>query len=1081
MSSSLAGGISPRFDVGNQPSAHYCPRPSGSGPSRKSRISALVAFGLLLLPLIVGHVSGGLTACGQDTELVFPAVDISQPIEVVSENAVVWSEHQSQVSLLEGNLEFRQGDHRVKAQKGVLWIATSQVDGLQTYVVHLYAEGDVELESRHPDGQARLSGPFWQGRYETTAGVKLLPAFTQEREARDHPLFQRALKARQDWLQGRIERTSFLQPITGPGDLQNLSSPPESDSLPSQKMSSRQAPGPSDLPEARLAPPTGWDKLRIRVYPRTDVPVHVQWKQDPQTGEWVGIVTSGVNVLVEGAASVGTWRPQVIDISTDRMVIWTRGIEQPDLTGTRPVADDIPVEIYMEGNIVFREGERILYADRMYYDVRRRIGVLVNAELLTPVPNYEGLLRLRAQILRQLGPDRFRAEHAFVTSSRMGFPTYRLQAGLVELEATEEPVLDPSTGGWVVDPETSQILTEPRYFLSARDNALYLGPLPVFMWPEITTDLSEPSFFLRRFRVRNDSVFGFQVLTDWDAYQLLGIRSRPEGTRWDISLDVMSDRGLGHGTTFLYRRDEFLGIPGPVTGLVDFWGIQDDGLDNLGRGRRAIPPEKDYRWRLLWQHRQLLPGDWQLTAETGWISDRNFLEQYFEREWDELKDLMTGVELKRIRENRSLAISADYRINNFFTQTDWLPRVDHFWLGEALFAEHLTWYQHTTVGLARFRTATFPETPIPFFSYREWETSDGVTPLGTVSALRFASRHELDFPLQLGPFKVVPYVLGEVAYWGEDRLGEDAERLLGQAGLRVSLPMWRVDPYFTSELWNLNGLAHKVSLEAEFFFAESSLDLQQLPLFDPLDDDAIEVFRRRLSPALSLPQLDERYYAVRTGLGTWITSPSMEVAEDLCVFRVGMRHRWQTKRGPPDAPRIIDWLTFDTRLSFFPKPDRDNFGEVVGLLEYDLRWQIGNRLALLSEGIFDFFPEGQQILTIGASLERPGHGHLYTGMHLLQGAVNSTVLQLAYSYRLGPKWITAFSSSIDLGEGGNIGQNLWITRVGESLLFSLGASVDSSRDNWGIGISVEPRFLGRGRMAHLGGARVPPAGAFGLE
>lgn len=1077
----MAERNSVRRDVRNEPCLPY---PSSSSFNRCGLLHGgriLIAAGTLLLVAFLGPLTVHQPACGQETEVIFGDLRISQPIEIACGNALVWWEHSTQVCLMEGKLEFCQGDHKVRAQTGVVWIANSHTEGGQSQVVHLYAEGNVEVESRRPGGQARLSGPVWQGRYETTAGVKLLPAFQQLQEARDHPLFQRAVKARNDWLQGRVNRTSFLQPVSGLRELQSPSPGTGTEDVTSLEPVPSGESSPSFQPELRFGPAAAWDKLRIRVYPRTDVPVHVQWKQDPQSGEWVGIVTSGVNVLVEGLTSVGAWRPQVIDISTDRMVIWTRGLEQPDLSGARPLAEDIPVEIYMEGNIVFREGERILYAERMYYDVRRRIGVLVNAELLTPVPNYEGLLRLRAQILRQLGPDRFRAEHAFVTSSRMGFPTYRLQAGLVELEAAEEPLLDPSTRSWVVDPETSQILTEPRYFLSARDNALYLGPVPVFIWPEITTDLSEPSFFLRRLRVKNDSVFGFQVLTDWDVYQLLGIRSRPEGTRWDISLDVMSDRGLGHGTTFLYRRDEFLGIPGPVTGLVDFWGIQDDGFDNLGRGRRAVPPEKDYRWRFLWQHRQLLPGDWQLTAETGWISDRNFLEQYFEREWDELKDLTTGIELKRLRENRSLAIAADYRINNFFTQTDWLPRLDHFWLGEALFAEHLTWYEHTTVGLARFRTASFPETPIPFFTYREWETSDGITPLGTLAAMRFASRHELDFPLQIGPFKLVPYVLGEVGYWGEDRLGEDAQRLLGQAGVRLTLPMWRVDPWFTSELWNLNGLAHKVVFEAEFFIAESSLDLQRLPLYDPLDDDALEVFRRRMSPAFSLPQLDERYYAVRTGLGSWVTSPSVEVAEDLCVFRVGMRHRWQTKRGGVESPRIIDWLTFDTRINFFPKPDRDNFGEVVGLLEYDLRWQIGNRLALLSEGIFDFFPEGQQIITVGASLERPGNGHLYTGIHLLQGAVNSTVLQLAYSYRLGPKWISSFSSSIDLGEGGNIGQNLWITRVGESLLVSLGASIDSSRDNWGIGISVEPRFLGRGRMAHLGGARVPPAGAFGLE
>ena len=112
--------------------------------------------------------------------------------------------------------------------------------------------------------------------------------------------------------------------------------------------------------------------------------------------------------------------------------------------------------------------------------------------------------------------------------------------------------------------------------------------------------------------------------------------------------------------------------------------------------------------------------------------------------------------------------------------------------------------------------------------------------------LRTATRMELDLPVEIGPVKVVPYVLGEAAYWGEDLSGGDLTRLFGQAGLRSSLPIWRADPGIQSELFNLNGLAHKITLEGEVFVADANRDLSQLPLYDALDDDAIEHFRRRL-------------------------------------------------------------------------------------------------------------------------------------------------------------------------------------------------------------------------------------------
>jgi len=1029
--------------------------------------------------LFIGVISAPNRAFSQaQSHLVLPRVSRLEAITVSAAHASWWSEGASEVWILRGGVALIQGEHQVTAAQGVAWVYRRHAGDFRPDQVHIYFEEQVNVRQKVGNRWTSVSDTQWEHVYETVAGVEMRPATIGATTDQDHALYQRALTARERWSE------NVVRPV---GALQRWMDPPRAANASTLTSATRNAPAghgemvspassPEEAAQTRAARP-----LRLSVFPRSDVPVQFLWRRDEATGQWIGLVSSGVNLIISSGVGIGPWQPDVIDLATDRMVIWATGVEQPDLTGQIPLGEDTAIEIYMEGNIVFREGERVVYAQQMYYDVKRRVGLIVEGEVLTPIPDYEGLLRIRARVLRQLGRDRFVAENAFVTSSRMGFPGYRLQSGRLELEQSQELLVDPFTGQLILDPETGQPLTETRRELLARDNWIFFGPLPIFFWPNLATDLEEPSFLIRRFRLKNDEVFGVQVLTDWDMYELLGIRNRPPGSRWELSVDPMSERGLGHGTSFTYRGENFLGLVGPVTGLVDFWGIQDDGLDNLGLGRRSIAPEKDYRWRVLWQHRQLLPGDWQLTAEAAWISDRNFLEQYFEREWDELKDWTTGLELKRLSENRSLNLAVDYRVNNFFTQTDWLPRLDHFWLGQPILGQRLTWYERTSLGFARLRTTTVPEDISPQFAYRDWETSDGVTPLGQRDGERLLSRHEIDFPLQLGPFKCVPYAMGELGHWGEDRTGEDLQRAFGQVGVRLSLPLWRVDPFFESQLWNLHGLSHKVLLEGEFLYAEANRELRQLPLYDPLDDDAIESFRRRFPPTFGLPQLDERFYALRSGMAGWVTAPVPEIADDLMILRVGMRHRWQTKRGAPEARRIIDWLILDTQLSLFPKDDRDNFGEWVGLLEYDLRWQLGNRLCVLSEGQFDFFPEGQRVVVVGSTLDRPPNGSLYAGIHMLEGPISSTVLALAFNYRMSPKWLSSLSISFDLADGGNIGQNLSVTRIGESLLVSLGVSVDASRDNWGIGFAVEPRFLPRARLGRVGGAQIPPAGAYGLE
>ena len=54
-------------------------------------------------------------------------------------------------------------------------------------------------------------------------------------------------------------------------------------------------------------------------------------------------------------------------------------------------------------------------------------------------------------------------------------------------------------------------------------------------------------------------------------------------------------------------------------------------------------------------------------------------------------------------------------------------------------------------------------------------------------------------------------------------------------------------------------------------------------------------------------------------------------------------------------------------------------------------------------------------------------------------------------------------------------------RVGESLLVSVGFSVDPVRKSAGASLAIEPRFLPKNRLSNVGGAEIPPAGKFGLE
>ncbi|NUQ66485.1 MAG: LPS-assembly protein LptD [Pirellulales bacterium] len=968
-----------------------------------------------------------------------PSLGTRDPVSVTAAEGSTWMQGSYEVWVLRGNCTILQGKNTARSHEAVLWVdRKSETDGARGKVI-AYLEGDVRLDFDREGAQARLTDKTWLGRFFTQAEIRVQPARVGAVPDHAPSIYQRGMARRDPDAVGAIRRTQYSQ-FTG-------QTPPEN-----------------------VPPPA---TRRIRVGPRSDVPFEVTWSPDPATNQSIGIITGGVNLIVDGLPEFGS-----IDVSTDRLVIWTYGIERLDASVQTLQAENLPLEIYMEGNIVFRQGERVIYADRMYYDVSNQIGIVLNGELFTPVPNYEGLVRLRAEVLQQVGQGRFFAQNAFITSSLFGRPGYRLETGGAYFEDFQRPVIDPGTGMPRVNPETGEPLVAHDRLVTAQNNFLYLGEVPIFYWPTIATDLTRPTSYIRRAQLRNDGVFGTQVLTTWDAYQLFGIQNQPEGTQWDISLDYLSKRGFGHGTTYTYLADNFFGIPGPTAGLFDYWGIEDGGLDTLGLDRRDLEPDKDYRYRLLWQHRQMLLGDYQLSAEVNWLSDRYFLDQYFEEEWDELKNQTTGVELKQYLDNMSWSIVADARVNSFLTQTEWLPRADHFWIGQSLLNDSLTWYEHSSAGYARLRPAEPPANPSDthWLNQLPWESE--------VEGERLVTRQEIDWPFQLGAVKVVPYALGELGHWGADLAGEDIQRAYGQAGIRASLPMWRVDPNVEDDLFNIHGIAHKIVFEGEFAFAEANEDLSDFPLYDPVDTDSIEYFRHRFADYTfggTVPaRFDERFYAVRSGLASWVSSPSFETADDLMVARLGVEQRWQTKRGFPGRRRIIDWITLDTNLSLFPDAERDNFGEVVGLVDYDFRWHVGDRLTLTSDGIFDFFDQGQRVVNVGGFLSRPPRGSLFLGIRLLDGPVSNTVLSASYSYLMSPKWISSFGMSVDLGER-NIGQDFQITRIGESFLISAGVTVDAGRDNVGALLSVEPRFLPKGRLGRVAGARIPPPGLMTLE
>ncbi len=1028
---------------------------------------------------------GLAAAIAEAGRIEVPAADPAEPLAVKATQASRWTEGSYDVWHLTGGVTIVQGSTEATAHEAVVWVeqsraADDEVDdgqaGPRVRSMLVRMAGDVSVTSRSGGGDepATVRGPRWAGRFWTLRDPNLDFASVVSPAGRP-PIYEEPAEPRVAGAErsGSAVRRAGLE-----------ESPIEQAQF--SEFGSPAAPQVSATATAR----------RLRAFPRSSVPLAIKWLPSPSGNEWIAVINSGVNLVIDGVDPAGP-----LDISADRLVIWTRGSAQPDLDGAAQAAD-VPLELYMEGNVVFRQGQRVVEAENMFYDVPRSSGVITGATVLTPVDNYSGAVRLRADVLRQVDRSRFVAQQTGLTSSRLGVPTWEFRSR--ELEFTDEQVpLASPFGQPTIDPATGEPAVEHQQFITSRGNTVTVGGVPLLWWPVFASNAKKPTFYINDLQLKNDQIFGTQVLTGWDAFQVFGWRRPPDGVDWDFDVDYLSYRGPGGGTSLLYNRPSFLGLGTPASGDLDAWFIGDVGRDNVGLYRRGLDypgyPDRTFRGRSFWRHRQDLGGTtdslfggWQARGTAGWISDMNFLEEYYEAEWEEGYEQRTWFDLRRPVENRELRLLSSIRVDPFFTQTEWWPRLDHYYMGQPLLRDAVTWYEHSNIAYAR---QSLPQTPTVGQGRNIWTLLPYES---NVLGERVATRQELDLPFQAGAVKVIPYALGELAHWGEDLSGSPIDRAYGQVGIRSSLPLWSADNTVESQLWNLHGLAHKVVFEAEFSYADATQSIDQFPLYDQLDDDAINQYRRNIpywdygaprgagyptpltAPFIFGPdnKYDPRSYAVRRGMGSWVTGPT-EIVNDLTAFRLAARQRWQTKRGPIGNRRIIDWITLDIDGELFPV-DSQNFGQAMGLWQYDFRWHVGDRTTVLSTADVDFFNNGQQLYTFGALLNRTPRGSFYIGFNQFGGPISAAVLTGSYTYRMSPKWASSFGSAIDL-TGRNIGQNFQLVRIGESFLMTFGFNVDYSRNNVGMTFNLEPRFLSRTQFASRRGMDIPVAGAYGLE
>jgi hypothetical protein len=821
------------------------------------------------------------------------------------------------------------------------------------------------------------------------------------------------------------------------------------------------------LPPGTIAPTPKARPRKIQYTSRYGTPITVD-TQPLADGVRRTVIIGGVILNVTGETTQDDF-----EIAADEVVFWERGLEidkkfQPP--GTPPLEEghNHP-EFYLSGNVVLRTKPKtgpvsvqILRAKEIYYDVDEEKAIALSADMeYTPIlPTPGGPIpapdpfHFFADELRKLDAENYEGFSASFNCSKLpSDPGIRLDAPrmtmtdrIVQLRNVFGlPYRDLLTGEPVIGSEK---------IVTAYDAVPKFLGVPVGYFPWYRADANEPLGPFVSIGGGADHIFGVQIDTTWNLFELLALKP-PPGMKWTLELDYLSDRGPAIGTDYKYNippSDPSSGLSA-TQGLIKYYTISDHGTDILGGDRGPEPNQPTFRDRFLWQHQQEFSPDLYFQGQLAYLSDKNFLEQYYKLESDTAPNQETFANLTWQRNNWWLSGLIEPHFDRpWVPETAWLPKVDGALIGQSLL-DRIVYSGRASAGFAmNYPTQTNPVSLLP---------TDQQVNTGRLDLMQEAS-----VPFSLGPFQFAPYAMLDLTGYSQDLDGDAVGRVWGGGGTRASVTMSHLYEGVTSDLFNIRDLYHKMVMSANYLYAQTNVHYNQLPILDRLNDDATDQSWRNITPMQSLlvpgpvgvalqnsPLYDPQLYAIRRAM-----LDKVDTLDNIDVLQLDLRQRLQTQRGYPGEEHEVDLVSLDTSLSYFPQANRDNFGHPWAFAEWDFLWNVGDRVAITSTGWIEPYSGGSRYWTLGAYLNRPDKTNFYIGYRQID-PLNSRVVTAAIGYQLSKRYFLSGSTSYDFGLNQSAGNSLNITRVGTDLTVSIGITYNSLVNNFGVTFMVMPNLF----------------------
>lgn len=967
-----------------------CPD-KGERTHKTARIAGVA--GLVVLSAAIGVLCMAAKGFGQAASPQGALVNyIPEDARISGKVIRLFAEGGEQTAVVLGDFSLTMGKHQVSGRDAVLWIGESKVGNATFRNITIYIEGGAKIVE--PTG-ATTSDRTMLVTLHQQGELMVAGASVDEKPLTDFPLYKSAMAARRAEAQRPVSEADATKAVVARGPTTRAAT-----TGPAINVAVVEKPKPV-RPVTFEAKQGGTSEVRgsRRITIARDIYLSIG------TPDYQG----SMEITCQSAVLFSERRPP-----KDATVPWSPkfGGAATNLPGSKEQKETL-VGAYLEGDVIIRNGERTIRAPSAYYDFMTDRALMVDPVIRSVQEQRNIPIYVRAEDARVLSAREMQLKNAQISSSDLYTPSYSVGAKTIKLTDTtpyDEEGVRVGAQGWRAD---------------MNDVTLNLENQPFFWIPKAGGDLEQESTALRNITVGNHGQLGMGVASEWHLFRLLGLVP-PKGFDARLELDYY-DRGPMIGSTLKYDRDTY-------SGYASVYGLYDTkGEDNFGEENQNIPAP-DTRGRLLARHKQILPQDWEIQAEVSYISDKNYLQEFFPDEYYTGKEQETLLYAKQQRDNWALTGLMQYRLNRFLTQTESAPDIGFNLVGQPLAGGAMTYFNDSRAGIKHFQ----PGNSDPNYTH----DSDWMPRLDT--------RNELDAPIKLGPVNVVPYTTGRASYWGDTIPGGSDHRLFGEAGVRASTSLWRTYKDVSNRMLDVNGLKHVITPEAVAFF--SGVSGQDDPnLLYPMDPD-VEQHLNKLSGGA-----------------------------------VGVTQRLMTRRGPEGDMQQADWMRLKVMAGFYDKQwdtpqsdgrffwSRPEYSLARNFINTEYTWNISDSTIFMFDTNYDI-DSGQFGRTdVGLAVSRDPRLRYYIGWRKIR-EINSSAITAGVDYQINRKYsISIFEQyDLDYDNGRNLGTSVSIIRKFERWYAALTFVVDQ-RDttggtNYGLTLSFWPEGvpevrIGNGRTA----------------